>query len=204
MFLEYVSRVLEYLDVIQQFFWSYIAFAIICLVGLYLTIISRGLQFRTLFTLRKTIKEIIQQGKVANKGISPLKLFFTSAGGSVGMGNIVGITMAVMIGGLGSIFWIWIASIAGMLLKYSEIYLGVKYRVHNEKGGYDGGPMYYLQAAFKSKIPAYLSAILLCLYGVDVYQFVVLVDRLEYEFVFDRWSIIAFLLILIIYADASY
>ena len=106
-----------------------------------------------------------------------------------------------MIGGPGSIFWTILASLSGMLLKYSEIYLGVKYRVQNPKGGFNGGPMYFLQKAFKPKVFAYVFAFLLCLYGVEISNFLIIVDRLEHSFEFDRYIIILGLLAAVIYSS---
>ena len=118
----------------------------------------------------------------------------------VGLGNIVFISVALMIGGPGSIFWTILASLSGMLLKYSEIYLGVKYRVQNPKGGFNGGPMYFLQKAFKPKIFAFIFAFLLCLYGVEISNFLIIVDRLEHSFEINRTVIILCLLAVVIYS----
>ena len=193
-----IFNVINFLD---GFFWSYIGWALITGAGVYLTIISRGLQFRALFNFRSNIKEIYSEGSNAdNDGIHPFKLYFASVGGMVGLGNIVFISVALMIGGPGSIFWTVLASLSGMLLKYSEIYLGVKYRVQNPKGGFNGGPMYFLQKAFKPKIFAFIFAFLLCLYGVEISNFLIIVDRLEHSFEINRTVIILCLLAVVIYS----
>ena len=191
------------LSEIDNFFWSYIGFAAICLSGLYLTFISKGAQFKVLFNIRSTFSELLEDTKSAKRGLHPIKLLFASVGGMIGIGNIVGVGIAVMLGGPGSIFWMWVASLCGMLIKYSEIYLGVKHRVPNSSGGYNGGPMYYLQDIFKNKIWAYLSAILLCIYGVEIFQFVTLVDRFESTFHLDRDLVVYSLLILSLYSASG-
>lgn len=192
----------EIIDFLSNFYWSYIGWGVICVAGVYFTIISRGLQFRAIVNFKKNIKDILLEGSSkTNAGIHPIKLYFASVGGMVGLGNIVGISTALMIGGPGSIFWTIVASICGMLIKYSEIYLGVKHRVSNKDGGFDGGPMYYLQDAFKNNYIAYFVAFLICLYGVEVYQFTVLVDRIEYSFEFNRIAIILGLLALVLYSS---
>ncbi len=192
----------EIIDFLNNFYWSYIGWGVICVAGVYFTIISRGLQFRAIVNFKKNIKDILLEGSSkTNAGIHPIKLYFASVGGMVGLGNIVGISTALMIGGPGSIFWTIVASICGMLIKYSEIYLGVKHRVSNKDGGFDGGPMYYLQDAFKNNYIAYFVAFLICLYGVEVYQFTVLVDRIEYSFEFNRIAIILGLLALVLYSS---
>ena len=184
---------------INNLYWSYLGWILIVISGLYLTIISKGLQFRALFHFKKNLNSILLEAKNDKIGIHPLKLYFASVGGMIGLGNIVGISIAIMIGGPGSIFWTLLASAFGMLIKYSEIYLGVKYRIQNDSGGFDGGPMYYLQEAFGSKIIAYIATLLICLYGVETYQFLVLVDRIEHSFDFDRNLVIGGLLLLVIY-----
>lgn len=195
-----MDQIFNLLTIIENLLWSYIGWAIIVVVGIYLTIISKGLQFRALYNFRQSIKDIFRAaGDKAQDGIHPFKLYFASVGGMVGLGNIVGISVALMIGGPGSLFWTVLASIFGMLIKYSEIYLGVKHRVRNNAGSFDGGPMYYLQAAFKTKFFAYAATILLCFYGIETLQFLILVDRIEHSFEIDRTLIIGTLLVLVLY-----
>ncbi len=192
----------EVIDSLNSLYWSYIGWGVICLTGFYFTIISRGFQFRAIANFRKNIKDILLEGANKNSaGIHPVKLYFASVGGMVGLGNIVGISTALMIGGPGSIFWTIIASICGMLIKYSEIYLGLKHRILNKDGGFDGGPMYYLRDAFKNNYVAGVVAFVICLYGVETYQFLVLVDRLEYSFECNRLAIILGLLALVLYSS---
>src|ERR1700677_3007287 len=144
-----MEEILKAIAYLQDIYWSYVGWALICVTGLYLTIISRGFQFRVLANFRKNFHELRTEGREGKKlgkhGVHPFKLFFTSVGGMVGVGNVVGATSAVMIGGPGSILWMWIACFAGMLMKYSEIYLSIKHRVSCGNGSYNGGPMYYLQ-----------------------------------------------------------
>lgn len=196
-----MNDILDSIAIISNFYWSYIGWSLIIVTGIYLTIVSKAFQFKALFNFTKNIKEIYQQADNSSDGIHPFKLYFSSVGGMVGLGNIVGISSAIMIGGPGSIFWTIIASIFGMLLKYAEIFLGIKYRVQNSKGGFNGGPMYYLQVAFKKKWVAYLAAALICLYGVETYQFVILVDRIETSLNLDRNLVIALLLSAITYSS---
>jgi alanine or glycine:cation symporter, AGCS family len=197
MLMDQVFSVIIFLD---SFFWSYIGWALITLVGIYLTIVSRGFQFRALFNFRSNLKEIFAEGgDKTQSGIHPLKLYFASVGGMVGLGNIVYISTAIMIGGPGSIFWTILASFSGMLLKYSEIFLGVKYRIKNKTGSFDGGPMYFLQKAFKSKASAYIFAFLLCLYGVEISNFLIIVDRIEHSFEIERYLVIGALLLMVLY-----
>jgi AGCS family alanine or glycine:cation symporter len=129
-----------------------------------------------------------------NGGVKPLRLYFSSMGGSVGIGNIGGVIAAVCVGGPGGLVWMWIAVFVGMLVKYAEIFLGIKYRVKNNSGGYDGGAMYYLSHAFNGKaIPAFF-CVLMCIYGTEIYQFKVVEDAFVETFGLNRICVVACLL----------
>jgi AGCS family alanine or glycine:cation symporter len=202
--MNYFDYIFDFLQAIDNFFWSYIGFTIICSSGIYLTIKSKGKQFKVLTNFRRTFKDLIEESRDQTlDGLHPIKLLFTTAGGKIGIGNIVGVGIAVTYGGPGSIFWMWVASFCGMLIKYSEIYLGVKHRVKNSKNSYNGGPMYYLQDIFGNKFLATISSILLCIYGIEVFQFVTLVDRFEGTFNLDRNLVIFTLLIVCLYSSTG-
>ena len=92
--------IFEYLAIVENFFWTYIGFLLICSSGVYLTYYSKGFQFKALYNIRKNLKALIHESKNStNNGINPFKLYFASVGGMVGIGNIVGVGVAVFIGG---------------------------------------------------------------------------------------------------------
>lgn len=188
----------DILRIVDSFYWSYIGFTIVVFAGIYLTIKLRFLQFKVLFSPIKTFKDLHRSAD-KTKGTSPLRLYFASIGGMVGLGNIVGIITALLVGGPGSLFWLWFASFSGMLIKYAETYLGVRYRVENKEGGYDGGPMYFLKIAFKGNFFPILVSFLLCIYGVEVYQFLIVTDILSMTFSIPKTYTVSVLLIAIIY-----
>lgn len=196
-----IEQFFSYLSIFDQFFWSYIGFALVCGAGLYFTVVSKGAQFRILKNFSKYFKDILAEAAASDTGVHPLKLYFASTGGMIGLGNVVGISMAVILGGPGSVLWMWVASICGMLIKYAEIYLGTKYRIINANGQYSGGSLYYLQMAFSTKTVSYLAAILLCIYGAEIYQFTVLVDRIAHNMSFSRSAITVCLLLLVLYSS---
>ncbi len=109
----------------------------------------------------------------------------------------------MQIGGPGALLWIWITAILGMAMKYSEVYLGIRYRVKNNEGGYNGGPMYFLQRVFKTMwIPGFV-ALLLCVYGVEVYQFRIVTESLTENFSLNYYVVAFTLLALVIYAGSG-
>lgn len=194
------TQVFDVLMQLDAFFWGYIGFAIIILLGCQLTIQTGFFQVRAFPYVFKTFFQEIFQPSSKERGLHPLKAFFASVGGMIGVGNIVGIVSAIQLGGPGALLWVWIAGFAGTLIKYSEIYLGLKHRVQNAFQSYDGGPMYFLQKAFKVSWISTLICILLCIYGAEIYQFNVIVDTLSFSWGFHRLIIAAGLLALLIYA----
>lgn len=201
-----MERFFSILSVVDDFFWSHIGFLLVVALGGYFTWRSRGYQFRTLGRMRETIRVLAtEKGTLAQdvEGVSPLKLYFASVGGMIGLGNVVGVVTALLIGGPGALFWLWIAALSGMLIKYSEIYLGMRFRIKNNAGSYDGGPMYYLTYAFKSPLVPKLVALLLCIYGVEVYQFLIITDTLQSVSGVEKYWIIIPLLGLVIYTGVG-
>jgi AGCS family alanine or glycine:cation symporter len=191
------------LGTIESFYWSYIGFTIVIAIGIYFTLRSRFYQFKVLAHPIRTIKAV-QKSSEGGEGISPFRVYFASVGGMVGLGNIVGVVTAVMLGGPGALFWLWIASFCGMLIKYAEIYLGMKFRIDDpQEGGHHGGPMIYLQKAFKSKSLSRIVPIIYCsllaIYGVEIYQFVVVADILTDTTHLPRFLVIGSVLGLTLY-----
>ena len=180
--------------------WNCVALTLILSIGIYLTISSRFFQVRALFKLRTHMKDLLACAGKEKHGTHPFKLYFASIGGMIGLGNIVAVVTVVTVGGPGGLVWLWIASFLGMLVKYSEIYLGVKYRVKNAKDGFDGGPMYYLKVAFNNKAVPILMCVFLCIYGAEVSQFLILTDVLTNTFSFNRYVVIGVLLFFVLLA----
>ncbi len=82
----------------------------------------------------------------------------------MGTGNIAGVAGAIAIGGPGAIFWMWVAALLGMVVKYAEVVLAVRYREPDGQGGYRGGPMYYIKHGLGPKW-AWLGG-LFCVFGM--------------------------------------
>jgi len=190
--------IFELLTQLDAILWDYIGLIIILLVGLYLTIYSKFFQFRALFRVKSYVKDLVACAGKDKQGTNPIKLYFASVGGMVGLGNIVTVVSAVTIGGPGSVVWLWIASFLGMLVKYSEVYLGIKYRIKNNDKGFDGGPMYYLRVAFKNRVLPVMVCVLLCIYGAEVSQFLILTDTIVNTFSLNRYVVIGILLFFIL------
>lgn len=108
--------------------------------GLYLTVLLKGLQFRV---LPLAFRLIFHKDHHHEGDISHFAALMTALAATVGIGNIVGVATAITLGGPGAVFWMWMTGLVGMVTKYSEAVLAVKYREKGEHG-MRGGPMYYL------------------------------------------------------------
>ena len=130
--------------------------------GLFISIKSGFLQFSKFgYTMKNTIGTLFKKDLHAkDKGsVSPFQAVTTALAGTIGTGSIAGLATALVLGGPGAVFWMWISALLGMVTKYSEIVLSLKYREKNEDGAYVGGPMYYIMNGLKSKWLAALFAI---------------------------------------------
>lgn len=114
--------------------------------GIFLTFKTRFLQFRAFPASLK----YLSQGQPEGKGVSSFSALTTALAGSVGIGSIVGVATAVSLGGPGAVFWMLIFALAGMIIKYAEIFLASKYRHPGADGHSIGGPMFYLRDGAKN------------------------------------------------------
>lgn len=190
----------ETLDFFDETAWAYVGFPIIIVLGLALSFRSGFVQIRRFPEAASTFWGYLKPSKEKRVGIHPLYAFFAGLGGCIGIGNIVAICTAVKFGGPGALFWIWITAILGMTMKYGEVYLGMRYRIKNERGSYDGGPMYYLQRVFKGLWASSAAALLLCIYGVEIYQFRIVTESLSTNFHLNSMLVAGILLVFVIYA----
>lgn len=134
---------------IDSFVWGIPLIALILLSGLFLTIRLRGIQFRK---LPHAFKKMFANEKSGQHGeVSSFAALCTALSATIGTGNIVGVATAVVAGGPGALFWMWLAALVGMATKYSECLLSVKYRQVTEDGHIIGGPFYYIEKGMGSK-----------------------------------------------------
>lgn len=132
------------LSAINGFVWGLPALALILVVGGYLSIATRFAQFRF---LPEALKAFWRQlcGKGDESGSSSFRALCTALGATVGTGNIAGVAGAISLGGPGSIFWMWICAFLGMIIKFAEASLAVRYRKKNAQGEFLSGPMFYIE-----------------------------------------------------------
>ena len=111
--------------------------------GFYLFAKLRAIQVRGFLP---ALRALVRRPDTSGDGdISPFAALMTAVGGIVGNGNIAGVATAIVAGGPGALFWMWISGIVGMGTMFTESFLGVRYRVRGPDGLFSGGPMYYLR-----------------------------------------------------------
>ena len=133
---------------------------LLLVTGLFLTIRFRGIQIRR---LPEAFKEMLAgQTAGATGALSPFQAFMTALAATIGTGNIAGVATAIISGGPGALFWIWVYGFFATTLKFSEAVLGVKFR--EQQGDHlRSGPMYYLRDGLKSPSLAWIYA---CVAGI--------------------------------------
>ena len=125
--------------------WMYILLPCVAIGGIIFSIRYRGIQFTKIGTAIKNTFGGLFKGKNTEGGsVTAFQALTTALAATVGTGNIIGTSQAIAMGGYGAIFWLWIAALLGMAIKYTEVTLAVHFRQRNKKGDWVGGPMYYI------------------------------------------------------------
>lgn len=138
-----LDMISNFLTTVDDFVWGIPLIVLILATGLFLT---ARLRFLQITKLPHAIKHLIANEKSGEDGeVSSFAALCTALSATIGTGNIVGVATAIVAGGPGALFWMWIAALVGTATKYSECLLAVKYRVVAEDGHIIGGPFYYIE-----------------------------------------------------------
>ena len=144
--LEAVANVNNFLN---NIFWGWPALILLAFVGVFMTCWTKFFQITHIgHWMKETIGAIFHKdvvGHTQDKSISQFQSLCTALAATVGTGNIVGVAGAIMVGGPGAVFWMWLIAFFGMMTNYSENVLGIYYRRKNERNEWCGGAMYYLK-----------------------------------------------------------
>ena len=132
----------QFLEMIDGWVWGVPLIVLILAVGIYLTIRLRGLQIRK---LPKALKYMVHNEEGGEGEVTSFGALCTALSATIGTGNIVGVATAIVAGGPGALFWMWMAALFGMATKFAEGVLAIKYRVLDETGHALGGPFYYIE-----------------------------------------------------------
>ena len=153
-----MDTLLKIVQTINAYLSDYILIVLLVGVGLFYTIKTRFVQVRCFGEgWRKMFGNFSLKGGSGNGGMSSFQALSTAIAAQVGTGNIVGACGAILIGGPGAIFWMWIIAFFGMATIYAEAVVAQETRVTLEDGSIHGGPVYYITTAFKGKFGKFLA-----------------------------------------------
>lgn len=131
------------LTILNTLLWKGVLVYLFLFVGVYLTIRLRGLQFKYFLT---SLYLSFSNKATGGKGdITPFQSLMMSLAATIGIGSITGMATALVSGGFGAIFWMWVVSLLGLIIKYSEALLAIKYREVDQRNEMKGGPMQYIE-----------------------------------------------------------
>ena len=135
---------------VNEVVWGIPALALLAFVGVLMTVLTKVFQVTHFgHWVKKTIGAVFKDKHVTthtrDRSISQFQSLCTALAATVGTGNIVGVAGAILIGGPGAVFWMWVMAFLGMMTNYSENVLGIYYRRKNSRGEWSGGAMYYLR-----------------------------------------------------------
>lgn len=148
----------DWFNLISGWVWGPVMLALLVGTGVFYTIRLGGLQFRL---LPRALKLAFSRQKASDApgDISQFQALMTALAGTIGTGNIAGVATAVVLGGPGAVFWMWLSALVGMATKYAEAYLAVYFRVRDSRGNMSGGPMYYIEHGLGLKSLAIMFAV---------------------------------------------
>ena len=153
-----METLLAIVQKINFYLSDYILIALLVGTGLFFTVKTRFVQVRCFpEAMKRAFGGIKLKGGKQKGGLSSFQALATAIAAQVGTGNIVGACGAILVGGPGAIFWMWVIAFFGMATIYAEAVLAQETRIVNEDGSVDGGPVYYIQKAFKGKLGRFLA-----------------------------------------------
>lgn len=152
------DKILNIVSTANQYLSDYILIILLVGVGLFFTFNTRFVQVRYFGEgMKKVFGNIKLFGNEQEGGLSSFQALATAIAAQVGTGNIVGASGAILVGGPGAIFWMWIIAFLGMATIYAEAVLAQETRVIDDKGEIHGGPVHYIKKAFPNKFGTFLA-----------------------------------------------
>lgn len=155
---------MEYLNLINDFLWSYLGIGLLVICALYFTFSLGGLQFTMLGEMMRMLfgreKETSSAPQAPGKKITPFQAFAVALSSRVGTGNLAGVASAIAVGGPGAVFWMWMMALLGSATAFVESTLAQLYKRRGEDAFY-GGPAYYMQHGLHWRWMGVLFAVLI-------------------------------------------
>ncbi len=152
------AKLLNIVKTVNSYLSDYILIVLLIGVGLFYTFKTRFVQIRCFKEgIKKVFGDLSLKGGKNKSGLSSFQALATAVAAQVGTGNIVGASGAILTGGPGAIFWMWIIAFLGMATIYAEAVLAQETRVTDKNGEIHGGPVYYIKRAFTGKFGTFLA-----------------------------------------------
>ena len=144
---QFINIVTQVNKLLNKFAWGPVMLILLVGTGVLLTVRTGCIQVRRFgYIMKHTVGTLFHKSdRDHGQNLSPFQAVTTALAGTVGTGNIAGVTGAIFVGGPGAVFWMWVSAFFGMCTKYGEIALAVKFRSTGKDGVYHGGPMYYIE-----------------------------------------------------------
>ena len=153
---------LPIVQTINTYMSDYVLIFLLVGIGLFYTIRTKFVQVRCFGEgMKRVFGNISLRGGKQKGGLSSFQALATAIAAQVGTGNIVGACGAILVGGPGAIFWMWVIAFFGMATIYAEATLAQETRIVQEDGSVLGGPVYYIKRAFKGQFGKFLAECLL-------------------------------------------
>ena len=142
----------EFVNYLNGIAWGPWMLLLLVGTGIYLSVRVGFIQFsRFGYVMKNTVGKLFKKQSAGDGEVTPFQALSTALAATVGTGNIAGVTGAIAVGGPGAVFWMWLSALFGMVTKYAEVVLAVRYRERNAKGDWVGGPMYYIKNGLGAK-----------------------------------------------------
>ncbi len=145
-----MDMILKLIADVSDWIWGIPMLVILLGGSIFMTFKLGFFQFRYFpYICKQTFGKMFAKG-TGEGTVSPFQAATSALASTVGASNIIGVPVAIALGGPGAVFWMWLSAFVGCAMKYSEIILGIKYREKNAEGLFVGGPMYYLKKGLKA------------------------------------------------------
>ncbi len=153
-----MDALLKVVQTVNSYLTDYILIFLLVGIGLYFTIRTKFVQVRCFGEgMKQVFGNLSLKGGKQKSGLSSFQALATAIAAQVGTGNIVGACGAILVGGPGAIFWMWVIAFLGMATIYAEATLAQKTKIKNEDGSISGGPVYYIKTAFRGGFGKFLA-----------------------------------------------
>ena len=155
---EFLDGLLKVVQTVNAYLSDYVLIVLLIGIGIFYTIKTRFVQVRCFKQgMKQVFGKMKLKGDKQKSGMSSFQAVATAIAAQVGTGNIIGASGAILAGGPGAIFWMWVIAFFGMATNYSEAVLAQRTRMLNPDGSVSGGPVYYIKKAFKGGFGKFLA-----------------------------------------------